>query len=95
MNQDKLQQYWFRARTLLLAFRASINNETPTSEYPERLKRLRGNLEDAARDMDDNRRTSDFNMKSVDQDAMTAIASNAEYLAKKWLDAGRPQVPVV
>jgi len=92
---ETIQRFWSVCRSRLTMFRAGISNETDPATYPTKLAQLKAGLEEEAHALDSNRRTSPYNMKSRHQEEMDAMASNVLYLAKKWLDAGRPPVPIV
>lgn len=87
---DALLRFWGECRLQLLAFRASSGDgSTPD---PAALKQK---LMAQAVNFDPDRRTSPYNMKSILQDQMDAMISNAVYLAAKWIKDGKPQTPTV
>lgn len=95
MNDTLMQMYWSQARLLLVNFRATNNCSMSADEKAAALKTLAANLESSARSTDPNRRTSPYNLPSLYQDQMTALASKTVFLATKWLSDGCPAVPAI
>ena len=92
---DPIQPYWNQCRLMLVNFRATTNCSNTPDEQATALKTLAANLETQARSIDPNRRTSNYNLPSLFQDPMTALASKTVYLATTWLKDGCPQVPTI
>lgn len=86
MDPATLQQFWNEARTQYLSFRAS---------QPQTVETLKAALENAARRIDPNRRTSPYNIPSPYEVAFNSIMGDVTYCATKWLKDGMPPVPTV
>lgn len=86
MDPALVQQFWNEARLQLLSFRAN---------QPASTEMLKARLEEGARRIDSNRRTSLYNLPSLYQVRFNEIIGDALYVANKWLKDGKPQVPTV